>query len=599
MLGNGSLAASADAPFGQEAMLKLAAWSTNLPDTYRHIFRLRAQDLNPSFTTKYPQGIPMAADPPDDRGEGSILPGRDDTTYNVRRNLDRMMAELLLDVGAWATGLSDTFFHALPIPAASGPNLYDHDNYFAALQLAGPDPMMLARVTDPGQLPPLLRNQDPLIRDGQIPSDFKEALAQGRIYQTDFRRYAYVRAGTPYGGVPGPAGRFVTWPCAVFIASQDRRGMSALMPVAIALDPPPRMYNPEGGQLVTAFARNNDAAKSYWSWETAKRIFLTAAANYHELGTHLGRTHLVMERYALATYRQLPPWHPVGRLLRPHFKFMVATNYDAVQNLINRGGPIDVNFCTKVDDLLEIAKDAYATWDLRQHGGIENDLRLRGVDDPGRLPWFPYRDRGLPVYRAIRSFVEAYLGLWYVDGAAVFQDVGLPDWNAAIANEYGGGRAAAPLPNLVPPAASAADLLDQLVTACTNIIWTCGPQHSAVNYTQYPFFADAKTLPFGIHTSAPDMDKNPAGMFNTPRDRIRDQAAVITRLSAFRYDQLGHYKPDSGYLSEYGDLGDPNKPWAPVVKGFQSALGAIANQQEAPWGYDFLYPDKIINAISI
>ncbi len=596
MPGKGSLANSADAPFGPEAMLKLAAWSRSLPDTYRHVFRLRAQDLNPSFPTKYPAGIPMAANPPDDRGEGSIIPGQDNTTYNVRRNLDRTMVELGLDYVAWGTGASDTFFHALPTPAAANPNLYTDDVYFAYSQLAGPDPMMLVRVTDPGQLPPLLRNPDPLIGNGQIPGDFKEALAQGRVYQTDFRRYAYVRAGTPYGGVPGPEGRFVTWPCAVFIETRGH----PLLPVAIALDPPPRLYNPEGGQLVTAFAHNNDAAKSYWSWETAKRIFLTAAANYHELGTHLGRTHLVMERYALATYRKLPPWHPVGRLLRPHFKFMVATNYDAVQNLINHGGPVDLNFCTKVDDLLEIAKDAYATWDLRQHGGIENDLHNRGLDDPDRLQYFPYREQGLPVYRAIRSYVEAYLGLWYVDGAAVFQDVALLDWNAAIVNEYGGGRAAASLPNLVPPAASAAELLDQLITACTNIIWTCGPQHSAVNYTQYPFLADAKTVPFGIHTTAPDMDKNPGKMFDTPRDRIRDQAAVTTRLSAFRYDQLGHYKVDSGYLSEYGDLGDPSKPWAPVVKEFQSALGAIPKPRTpSPWGYDFLHSDKIINAISI
>jgi arachidonate 15-lipoxygenase len=569
----GKLADSEDSPITSEGEVRNDNWRSKAPDTYRHIFRVG-------------ETIPMAANPPDDRSEGSLIPGQESTSYNVRRNANTSMVALAGDYALWATRVSDNFFHALPTPVAADPKLYIRDPYFAGFQLAGPDPMMLRRVGDASELPDLFWRGS----DTQQVNQYKNAMAEGRVYQTDFRRYAHIYSSE----------HFVSWPCAVFIQAKNAvfqgHPYNVLNPVGIVLD--------HGTSSVAAFT-SRGGHPGYPNWQTAKRVFLTAAANYHELGTHLARTHLVMERYALATYRQLPPWHPVGRLLRPHFKFMVATNYDAVNNLINPGGPVDLNFYTKVDDLLKITKDAFATWDLRKHGSIEEDLRDRGLDDPDLLPFFPYRDQGLPIYRAIKDFVESYLGLWYASEYAVAQDKALLRWNNAIRTDYRASPAATPLTDK--------PLLNELITACTNIIWTCGPQHSAVNYPQYAFLADARTLPFQLQGNWPDMSQGRPGLFDTPRDRIRDQAAVITRLSTFRYDQLGQYKPEPGDLSEYGDLGAPGKPWTPVVLAFQQALeetsknqrpfpedqGATKDVTNPSWRYDYLKYSNIINAISI
>ena len=46
-----------------------------------------------------------------------------------------------------------------------------------------------------------------------------------------------------------------------------------------------------------------------------------ADGNYHELISHLGRTHLLIRGFCdREPERQLAPNHPVGLLLRPHFE---------------------------------------------------------------------------------------------------------------------------------------------------------------------------------------------------------------------------------------------------------------------------------------
>jgi arachidonate 15-lipoxygenase len=136
---------------------------------------------------------------------------------------------------------------------------------------------------------------------------------------------------------------------------------------------------------------------------------------------------------------------------------------------------------------------------------------------------------------------------------------------------------------------------EDLVTACTNMIWTSGPQHSAVNYTQYDFLADAHTLPFGIQQTSG------AKPFEPTRGQIGDQAEVISRLSLFRYDQLGSYSTAS-FLTEYGDLGDPRQPWKLVIDRFQhelTRLGTLQLNSQSLWSYPFLHPANITNGISI
>lgn len=58
----------------------------------------------------------------------------------------------------------------------------------------------------------------------------------------------------------------------------------------------------------------------------AKLYFQVADITHQELIDHLCYTHLILEAFAIATPRQLPENHPLYRLLRPHFQFLLAIN---------------------------------------------------------------------------------------------------------------------------------------------------------------------------------------------------------------------------------------------------------------------------------
>jgi arachidonate 15-lipoxygenase len=544
---------------------KYTAWKSAIrEDYYNHHF--------------FKDTIPMAVNPVDDREEGGIT-----ERYSTLRNANFMFVKMAADIFAWKAdpaGLSSNFFKQLPTPLGATPKLYQDDLWLANFVMKGPDPTTLELATKETKLPfSTFRSYPPGENaHGWLPRNYDNALETGRVFHVDFSKYDAAMSG----------GRYTSWPHAVFMSSsvRDSSGYDTwqLFPIAISLIPPGQASK----KPVTVFPTPSTRNPPPCTWETAKRVFLSAAANYHELGTHLSRCHLVMERYALATYRNLPPWHPVGRLLRPHFKFMVATNNDAVKNLINSGGPIDKNFMAPVDSLLKVTLDTFSSWDLKTHGGIEADLKRRGLlGSDCKLPWWPYKQYGLAIYGAIQNFVRSYLRLWYKsDGAAYGADVALQNWRRALREEYRAG-------SLMEPNAS----FEDLVTACTNMIWTCGPQHSAVNYSQYDFLADAKTLPFAIQR-APG-----APMFEPSRENIGDQAMVISRLALFRYDQLGVYSA-APFLTEYGDLGDPGRPWKHVVDTFLNELKGLAAHQHRPgekdvWDYRFLFPEDITNAISI
>jgi len=61
------------------------------------------------------------------------------------------------------------------------------------------------------------------------------------------------------------------------------------------------------------------------TWMTAKSVVQMADSNYHELVSHLGRTHLFIEPFVVAT-NHLPKDHNLRKLLKPHLLGTVFIN---------------------------------------------------------------------------------------------------------------------------------------------------------------------------------------------------------------------------------------------------------------------------------
>ena len=64
----------------------------------------------------------------------------------------------------------------------------------------------------------------------------------------------------------------------------------------------------------------------YYDWMLAKMWFKNADVQVHQMNVHLALTHLIMEPFAMAMFRCLPPVHPIHKLLRESVQFVIAIN---------------------------------------------------------------------------------------------------------------------------------------------------------------------------------------------------------------------------------------------------------------------------------
>lgn len=94
--------------------------------------------------------------------------------------------------------------------------------------------------------------------------------------------------------------------------------------------------------------------------------------------THFLRTHLVMEAFAVAAWRQLPSLHPVFQTLFPHLRTVMAIN-----NFLR-------NDTADNEGAMRYLNKSYKTFKFGMLS-LPDMLKERGVDDPEKLPKFYYR----------------------------------------------------------------------------------------------------------------------------------------------------------------------------------------------------------------
>jgi arachidonate 15-lipoxygenase len=164
-------------------------------------------------------------------------------------------------------------------------------------------------------------------------------------------------------------------------------------------------------------------------------------------------------------------------------------------------------------------------------------LHLRGVDDAGALPDFPYRDDALLLWDATRAWVESYLRLYYASDAAVQADVELQKWVAEVGAADGGGlKGFGPVPTVAA-----------LVDTLTLVIFTASAQHAAVNFPQYPVMSFVPNMPLAAYQPAPsrkdDLGEQDLLAMLPPLDLAHMQLSLGYLLGSVNYTRLGVY-PD-------------------------------------------------------
>jgi arachidonate 15-lipoxygenase len=487
---------------------------------------------------------------------------------------------------------ADDIFTTIPVPEVA--SRYTTDRSFADQRLAGVNPLVIRKLDPQSDLGKKIAV---FLRANQAqfsPIDVEAKLNQGHIYITDYTgddpNYSTPKsiAGGTYDSklrkyLPKPRAFF----CWRDIGIKD---LGELIPVAIQLsgDDNSRIYTPsDNGQ----------------DWLYAKLCVQVADGNHHEMATHLGRTHFAMEPFAISTARQLALTHPLSLLLAPHFRFMIANNHLGRQQLVNPGGKVDEILAGSLAESLTITSDYYKRCytDLNfLDSSFPKDLKARGVEDPQHLPHYPYRDDGQLIWDAIIKYVEKYLRYFYENVGDITADPELQAWAqelATVAQVNG-------MPESI-------DNIDILVEIISNLIFTCGPLHSAVNYSQVDYMGFVPNQPLAAYLEPnPNEPESPISeaqilKFLPPYNRTVDQLNTLYFLSAYHYDRLGYYD------RTYQDLYQKNTEDIfegtsinTIILEFQQDLKLAGDRidlrnRKRLIKYPYFHPNSIANSISV
>lgn len=461
-------------------------------------------------------------------------------------------------------------FHTLTVPEVA--KVFVEDSTFARMRVAGPNPMLLAKVDADSLGIPLTDAQvEGLLAPGET---FSAALAAGRVFQVDYAGLEGIVSGS-HDGNP----QYMWRPIAVFAVPKGGRD---LVPVAIKLDQADDadvVIAPKAGEYTN------------YTWEMAKFSVQVADGNYHELFVHLARTHLVEEAFTLATYRCLAPSHPVSILLAPHFQGTLFINMNAAGSLIAEGGAIDRIFAGTIDTIQSTTVKNRLAFDFLG-SLLPLDLQRRGVDDVETLPDFPYRDDGLLVWNALATWTAAYVDTYYASDTDIVGDTELAAWSAELIATGKMGGFAAPTTR------------SQLADILTMVIFTASAQHAAVNFPQLSLMSYAPNVT-GAAWSTVDQGGQETQWLDMmpPLDIANEQLKTLWFLGSIYFSKLGDYKEaDFPYSAWFLDdaitrSGGPLQTLQATLAEAEQVINA--RNAERPLPYDYLVPSKIPQSINI
>nr|KAG5697381.1 hypothetical protein BaRGS_004107 [Batillaria attramentaria] len=437
-------------------------------------------------------------------------------------------------------------------------------------RLAGVDPTIL-------RLSPEIPDNLAVTEEDLLPflegHSLGDVIAENRLYVCDLHYLQNYSTGA-YGKV-------LTAPIALFYVNDNKQ----LMPIAIQLFQQPGADNP-------VFFPSDDP----YTWLLAKMWYNLAEGNHHQAVSHLYLTHLAMESFSLATHRELSGSHPIFRLLKPHFMFMLHVNARARATFFGPTGIFSVLLNIGGDNVLQLGAERLWKWRVNVEGTLPKALEDRGVLDKNVLPDFPYRDDGLRIYNAVKRYVENYVSLYYDDDKVVLADTEIQSWAEQLTTprDQGGQYGIQGMPLTEGKLASR----DDLVLVATCVIFTSSAQHAAVNFPQYDQFSFIPNYP-ALLLGQPPKDKS-----------ARDESDIV-QLMPVRDLFLAHLRM-AVYLSQRAQqpLGTPLGSFivdpAAVRLGerFQRDLRNIERDLEAgnelrDPQYDYLYPSLIPNSIGI
>lgn len=511
------------------------------------------------------------------------LPG--DELFGVSYLTERLAAAAGVPVNALAVKLRTLFdrFDELQdyedlFRLVARPKIADtwrDDGAFAEQRLSGVETRVLRRLE---RIPDNLR-VDPALFAAVAGEPLDQALFEGRVHLADYAALDGVAPGgerdrSKFLYAPLVLYRWAVDPDATRETPPSERGR--LLPVAIQLDQRPgksNLYTPKDGL----------------DWLLARTVAQCADSTLCMLTHHVARVHLGLESFAMATARQLGASHPVGRLLRPHLRYVLVQDELSRRLFVNPGGYIERLYGPTLEGSLELVRRGHASWDVADWA-FPRDLELRGLDDPDMLPHYPWRDDGRLVWDALAEFVDAYLRWCYPTDLDLSLDHEIRAWLDELRDPARGHLRG------LPPAVERRALAGLL----TNVIFTSGPYHSAMNYRQAEYATHIPNAPMALYSPMPAIrgvaDESYLLDMLPPQAASLGQIEIVTLLTSYQHDRLGHYEHDD-------QLHDPPELHELVVRLQERLISAeerIHQRNRArAVPYFGLLPSRIANSASV
>lgn len=448
---------------------------------------------------------------------------------------------------------------------------FKEDLVFGYMQVAGPNPLMLQQVSQQDKA--LLISNEQYQQIIGIPNDSLEAARQeGRLYKADYSKLKNMENGS----FPNQK-KYIYSPLALFVVPPSSNPSRSLIPVAIQCQPEHPVFTPLDGE----------------NWAIAKSIVQMADSNYHELVSHLGRTHLFIEPFVIATKRRLPANHHLRILLEPHFEGTILINYGAHQLLIADRRQVDALLASTIESDRQLT--VQAAQDYLHHFNdamFPNTLTSRGVDRVSQLPEYPYRDDGLLIWNAIHQWVRAYLSSYYTNGQQLLADQALQNWAKELISQQGGR-----LQNFGEDASGTIKTLDYLIDAVSTIIFTASAQHAAVNFAQGELMTYAPAFPLASYSPAPTNPNEPGDFMSMlpSLEQAKTQLNVTYLLGSVYYTQLGQYS--NSYFKSKPQISSALATFQNQLKAIEQEI--IQRNCTRIMPYKFLLPSQIPQSINI
>jgi len=443
----------------------------------------------------------------------------------------------------------------------------ESDEYFAEMMVAGPDPTRLTRLDAVPEKFPITTEHLQSVPE-LAHETLESALAAGRVYWVDHAPMSALD-----NGQHPQAPKYMYSPMVAFAVPRGGGPVRAFA-IQCGQDPAGReIYTPADG----------------YSWKLAKNCVLVAHNTYHGEVTHLGRTHLISEAVLLAAVRNLASVHPVAVLLRRHFEGTASINKLAVELLIQPGRAVEYLIGSDLKSTYPWIADHRKNFSFTGNY-LPAKLERSGTDGVAVLPYYPYRDDGLLVWTAIRRWADVFVDGYYRSDADVRGDHELQAWAAEVASPDGGAvRDFGLTPGEINDRTDLAEIL-------TMVIWTAGPQHAAVNFTQLEHLSYLPANPLAGFTEEPrgrdhTLDDWLANL--PPLDVAVQQLCLMNFLGSVRSTTLGDYEDDF-----------KNTPVADGLRGFRLDLSAAEDEvtqrnRRRPHAYEYLRPSLIPNSTNI